>query len=156
MNRLLSLSAGKKVACLAFAVGTLLGSRYLTASARTEGLSFAGTEEFRRFAEKHGFHLHCGNGMGFFGSCFYVADRPLSLKTLESVQWKHDCGRTAAWKGILWISYCDPMLTDRDVFSGEETLPAVAVSGHWRLWGNVLAAGDPDMLDRLESLVRGR
>lgn len=155
MASLWSMRHGKTTTALALVLVALLGTRYLTASAGKKAVAFDDLASFKAFAEEQGCCFHCGNGSGWYGDNLFVGDRPLSLPDLEPVQWKHGCGESPAWKGILWVSRCGLESADGDFFGGGR-LPTVTVTGHWRVWGKVLVAGDPEMLDRLENSFLGR
>jgi hypothetical protein len=60
-----------------------------------------------------------------------------------------DCGLTPAWRGILWVC----QIESRAERLG---LQVEAIGGKWRVWGNVLVAGDEDLMDRIEEFYEDK
>jgi hypothetical protein len=112
-------------------------------------VQFEKLEDFKRFALEHGLHFHsgAGNSEKYFDS-FYVADRPLNIEDIAPLR-HSQCGQMPAWRGILWVAA-------RDSEHAPGYTYAESIGGHYRLWGNLLVAGDPQLLDRVERLCRER
>jgi hypothetical protein len=82
------------------------------------------------------------------GTIFFIADHLLSADDLLPVATRRDCGLTAGWRGIVWAAQAStPSLTIH---------PEHGIGGYCRVWGNVIVAGDKQLLDRIEELCRQR
>jgi hypothetical protein len=79
--------------------------------------------------------------------CF-ISDHPLSTDDLAGVATRQDCGLTPGWRGIVWVS---------QIQTSERFLdPDQGFGGHWRIRGNVIVAGDQQLMNRIEELYRNR
>jgi hypothetical protein len=108
---------------------------------------FATVEAAKQFCTSRGLHWHTGtNAVPTFNS-FYVADHPITFNDTLKVAFRSNCGMTPDWKGILWITQLNtsPMQTNFLPYS---------VGGKYRIWGNVLVAGDEDLMDQIETWFR--
>lgn len=127
-------------------VGVLLICRQVTFVPRP--VKFKTVQEFKELITSDGLHCHCGNASGLALNNFYVADRPITLDDLKDVQTRRDCGLTTAWRGIIWVT---------QIHYGVLTLCLdVGPSGKRRVWGNVLVAGDEELMDRVEAAFQSR
>ncbi len=113
----------------------------------SQQIAFATAEELQSFAEAHG--LHCQREVAGFGGVF-ITESKVSLKELAQRACKANCGLTPKWKGILWIKELDspdhPRPSNFD--------PDKDLGGKWRIWGNLVVAGDEEFMDRLEAWYR--
>ncbi|PWU17401.1 MAG: hypothetical protein C5B49_08925 [Bdellovibrio sp.] len=108
-------------------------------------VTFRDAREFKDFALSKGFFLHSGNENDIINSNYYLADHPITLDDVNRVPTRIDCGLTPAWCGILWVSQID--------YQGLRiALHTNHIGGKSRVWGNVLVAGDEDLMDRIEAL----
>jgi hypothetical protein len=135
------------VALILLILAVVVGGVWYSQPALTE---FEKLEDFRRFALEHGLHFHsgAGNSEKYFDS-FYVADRPLNIEDITPLR-HSQCGQTPAWRGILWVAARD------SEHSPHHFLYLESIGGHYHLWGNLVVAGDPELLDRVEQLCRQR
>jgi hypothetical protein len=128
------------LACL-ISVG---GWRLAVATNGSHPSRFASPRQVADFALQHGLCIHSGAGHSpvIRLSCF-VADHPLDMTQLNRLRMT-ECGLTPAWKGIIFVGYLN--------HGGQPSfaLHPNGLDGHYRIWGDVLAAGDPELLDRLE------
>jgi hypothetical protein len=72
----------------------------------------------------------------------YVSDQPLRLEQISRL-YTENCGLTPDWNGVAWVGV---------VHNDLSSLALNTLQGHYRIWGNVAIAGDPELLDRLEEL----
>jgi hypothetical protein len=118
-------------------------------SAAGRPVAFNDVQEFKTFAVSNGLYFHAGNHNGIVESPaldrnYYLADHAITLDDLIAVGHRRDCGLTSAWRGIIWV--CQ--------FRGEFGLLPDSLGGKWRVWGNVVVAGDEDLMDRIEDFWR--
>jgi hypothetical protein len=104
---------------------------------------FETSRDLKEFALANGLVFHCGNGNGIFYNNYYLADHPLALDDFPGVATRRDCGLTPAWHGVLWVCQL-----------GTSGPYPELIGGKWRIWGHVLVAGDPKLMDRIEELYR--
>jgi len=119
--------------------------RYEALSSTPKSIAFKNAAEFKDFALCNGFFFHRGNMNGVVGGNYFIADHLVTLDDLEEVLTRRDCGLTPAWRGILWVC----QIHDTPWFTALDT---DHVDGKRRVWGNVLVAGDEDLMDRIEEL----
>ncbi len=113
----------------------------------SQQIAFASTEELQSFAEAHG--LQCQREPGELGGVF-ITGASMALRELETRACKANCGLTPEWKGILWIKQIhSPNQNSLWHFDPEKDL-----GGKCRIWGNLVAAGDEEFMDRLEAWYR--
>ncbi len=131
----------------------LLGGILLFASIQcarqhsSQQIAFATAEELQSFAEVHG--LHCQREPDGFGGVF-ITDFRVSLQEISAKTCKANCGLTPEWKGILWIKQLRSPAQDAPWrFDPDDNL-----GGKWRIWGNLVVAGDEEFMDRLEAWYR--
>jgi hypothetical protein len=109
-------------------------------------VSFETARELRVFASAQGLQT-CNDGAND-GTIFFIADHLLCADDLTAVATRRDCGLTSGWHGIVWAAQArTPLMTIH---------PEDSFGGHWRVWGNVIVAGDVQLMDRLEELYRQR
>jgi hypothetical protein len=109
-------------------------------------VSFESAGELRGFAAASGLQTrNDGNGDS---SIFFISDHPLSTDDIMAVATRGDCGATPGWRGVVWTAQMRP----RSVVS----YPFQRSGGHWRIWGNMIVAGDERLMDRIEELYRNR
>ena len=118
---------------------------YLSSSSTPKSIAFKNAAEFKDFALCNGFFFHSGNVNGVVGGNYFIADHLVTLNDVEEVLTRRDCGLTPAWRGILWVC----QIHDTPWFTA---LATDHVDGKRRVWGNVLVAGDEDLMDRIEEL----
>ena len=111
-------------------------------------VSFADVREFKRFAEAEGLFHHTGARGPGSANNFFVADHSITFDDVTSIGTRRDCGLMPGWKGVLWV-YQIPARPDADYLFPEP-------SGNWRVWGNVLVAGDEALMDRMEQVKQSR
>jgi predicted outer membrane repeat protein len=109
-------------------------------------VSFETARELRVFALARGLQT-CNDG-GNDGTIFFISDRRLSADDLLQVATRRDCGLTPSWRGIVWATQISTPTLFID--------PTQGLGGHWRVWGNVMVAGDVQLMDRIEELYRNR
>jgi hypothetical protein len=124
---------------------TLAAAFLLLPLASPAPVRFSSLKEFREFAKKMGLFFHSGSVQPLIqaDNC-YFADHAVSFEEV-SVLSKQECGMTAAWRGIVWV------VRYSNAFSQFEFS---SIGGHHRLWGNIAAAGDAQLLDRIEEIFR--
>jgi hypothetical protein len=109
-------------------------------------VSFKTARELRVFASLHGLQT-CNDG-ATDGTIFFIADHLLSADDLAQVASRRACGLTPGWRGIVWAAQArKPAWTIQ---------PEHSLGGHWRVWGNVIVAGDAQLIVRIEELYRGQ
>jgi hypothetical protein len=139
----------KQAVGLACLIAAILGCRCAGESLLPQRVHFKDARAFREFAAANGLHLHSGTASGdvFAWNNLYVADHPIAIHDLEDVCTRRDCGLTPAWRGILWIAQInDPALRMHEY--------PESLGGKWRVWGNIMVAGDEDLMDRIEAMYR--
>ena len=125
----------------------LSGLALRTAVVSSSKIHFRSPHELAAFMERKGLHIHSGRGASSVIdiNCF-VADHSIGFEDIALLNMQ-ECGLTPAWRGIVFVGYID---------EGDHQLcgavTPVGINGHYRVWGRVLAAGDPALLDRLERL----
>jgi hypothetical protein len=135
----------KEVAGLLALTLAFWGCRYLASSWNPDRIAFAGASEFKDFVASRGIHINSGAASGNSRDKFFVADRPLALDDFENLQSRQNCGLTPSWRGILWVC---------EIHNAGNTLCTNQMDGKWRVWGNVIVAGDEDLMERIEELYR--
>lgn len=128
----------KAMVVLAFLLGCLFLVNWKPGAPHFETL-----EEFKRFAVRNGLFVHSGGSQpeAVYFDNFFVADHPVGLADLPLT--KTDCGLTPAWRGVIWVF----TLTHDSVH-----VQRSFISGKRRQWGNLIVAGDEQLMDRLERL----
>jgi hypothetical protein len=127
----------------------LSGLALRTAVVSSDKMHFRSPHKVAAFAEGKGLHVHSGRGASpvIDTNCF-VADHPITFKDVIALNMQ-ECGQTPVWRGIVFVGYLDD--GDHQTFGA---INPVGIHGHYRIWGRVLAAGDPALLDRLEQLYQ--
>jgi hypothetical protein len=113
-------------------------------------IQFKTLKQFRDFAVAHGLLFHRFDtpspdlawGSGDAAS-FFVSDHPVAIDDLLQLTTRN-CGLIPAWKGILLVHFQH----------AEMYISPTSIGGKWRLWGNLLVAGDEQLMDRVERLYR--
>jgi hypothetical protein len=132
------------VTFMACFVIVFLGWHWLAAP--PEAVTFETAHELRAFACTHGLQT-CNDG-GNSGTFFFISDHLLRTDDLAAVATRRDCGLTPGWRGVVWAAQAStPSLTIH---------PEYGLGGHWRVWGNVIVAGDAQLMDRIEEVYRRR
>jgi hypothetical protein len=103
---------------------------------------FESLGEFKEFAARNDFLLH-PSGVGGFTDNLYVSDHPVSPDHLSALT-KTSCGLNPAWRGIVWVHG----------HSWHSHVVPGSLTGKWRIWGNLLVAGDEGFMERLEERRR--
>jgi hypothetical protein len=111
-------------------------------------VDFKTPRDFADFAQQHGLFIHSGCGRSAIDSICIASDHPLDFDQIAQLNMQR-CGLTPAWKGVVLVGYLDQ--EDGKVFGA---LTPEGIDGYFRIWGNVLAAGDPALLDHLEDTYR--
>jgi hypothetical protein len=106
-------------------------------------IEFKTALELRNFISASGFSVYAQGTNP--GSIFYISDHALTPDNLAAVVELRHCGLVPSWRGILWVSQCR---------NPAWTLCPEHIGGTWRIWGNVLVAGDEELMDRLEEMYR--
>lgn len=106
---------------------------------------FTSLKDFEGFARTMGLYFHSGSAQLLVqaDNC-YFADHAVSFEELNVLS-KQECGMTPAWRGIIWV------VRHSNAFSEFELS---SIGGQRRLWGGIAAAGDPQLLDRIEEVFR--
>ena len=125
-------------------IGVLLLCRQFTLAPGP--VKFKTSQEVKNLISSEGLHVHAGSMDGHAGNNFFVADRPITLDDLQDVHTRRDCGLTPAWRGILWVT----QIESECMTYSFDALPG----GKWRIWGNVLVAGDEELMNRIEAAFR--
>jgi hypothetical protein len=111
------------------------------------GIHFDSARDLKELIADHDIHVHSGATGRGTDSNFFVADHPLTFDDTVKVAWRRDCGLTPAWQGIVWVAeIVDPV-------SGV-LIRIDQITGNYRIWGNVIVAGDERVMDRIEELAR--
>lgn len=119
----------------------VLGVAGLRTLAGPGPVAFKSLDDFCDFAQHWRFCCMFGNGETLCGSDnLFVALRRIPSESLPPT--KGNCGLTEAWRGVIWIA---------DI-TGPLAVQPTSLGGHWRLWGSLVAAGDPELMDRIEEL----
>ena len=105
-------------------------------------VQFDSLQVFTDFAVSAGYTVQ-PSGEGYPSDNCYVSDHPASLSELLSLT-KRDCGMTSAWRGVIWA------------YGRTQECPLApgSIGGKWRIWGNVLVAGDERLMDEVERRYR--
>ena len=128
--------------CSALLVITVVAGAYLTAPSP---LHFESARELRDLAESSGFLTH-NEGVNP-DTVFFVTERPVTKYELRAVASRSECGRSDAWKGIVWVTQLRTAFLDLDPDQ---------MTGNYRVWGNILVAGDDELIDQLEQTILRR
>ena len=127
---------------LAIALILVLGLLLLPSLSERRRVHFETPEELKEFAVENELAFHSGGlHVNDNRNNFFIADHPLSFESLPHT--RLDCGRTRAWRGIVWVT----------TNVGQASfLDANSIGGARRIWGNLLVAGDEKFMDHLEKL----
>lgn len=82
-----------------------------------------------------------------FGPVLWISSRQQPATKILRL-YKFKCGQTPDWKDICWAA----LIVEED----NHFVPGLSFDGHYRLWGNIVVAGDPDLLDRIEHICRDK
>jgi hypothetical protein len=145
MGLLVAIVFGRQTAGLVGVTVALFVGLHLVSRSTTRVPQFDSAVELHDFAVSMGLDFHCGNPGGLYCSNYFLADHPLTLDDLEPLGTRRDCGLTPVWRGILWVS---------QIRTESMTIHPEQLGGKWRVWGNVVGAGDEDLMDRIEELYR--
>jgi hypothetical protein len=103
---------------------------------------FKNLREFIQFAERNHFFLAPPTGIQ---NNTFATDHPFGADELREVAklGKRNCGLTPVWRGAVWACQIS--------FHGS-LLEIATIDGKLRIWGNVLVAGDEEVMDRIVRL----
>jgi hypothetical protein len=105
-------------------------------------IRFETLQDLTDFAVASGYKIE-HSGQGYLTDNCYISDHPVPMTDLLLLT-KRDCGLTSAWRGIIWAcSRCDMCC-----------ISPATIGGKWRIWGNVLVAGDEHLMDEVEQRYR--
>jgi hypothetical protein len=126
----------------------LLLGIYELVSPERPPVRFSSLKEFEEFARSQGLFVHSGgeNPDSYLVN-YYVADHPLTREHLLAIPTKTECGLTPGWRGIVWIA----VVTGP---SGTLLTQPGSIGGKWRIWGNLLVAGDEGLMAAIETRYR--
>lgn len=106
------------------------------------------TLELRQLIETSELFCHSGTLGNVASDNFYIADRPFDYAASLAVADRLKCGLTPMWRGVVWVT---------DIKSAAGIVVDTAyIGGRYRIWGNVLIAGDENLMDQLEALYHRR
>jgi hypothetical protein len=104
-----------------------------------EAPQFQDVRELQAWAERRGLYCRSDRADNKVTRWLAVATRPVSWDEANSVPlWRPGARRHGALPGVVWAANCSPSLA----------LPPGG--GACRVWGQVVVAGDPQLLDRIE------
>jgi hypothetical protein len=110
-------------------------------------IHFSTIAQAKEFFLRQGLFCHDGTkGKNAFGN-YFVASHPIDFDSLQMIINRRNCGMTPAWRGILWICQLHRGNNGWIVITD-------SVDGNCRVWGDVLVAGDEELMDRIEELFR--
>jgi len=127
-------------------LGGLLICRQVVSTCKS--VTFKSSEELKVLIVADGLHWHTGNKNGRVRNNFYVADRAITFDDVADVATQSDCGRTPAWRGIVWVAQLDNEDKSYRLVS--------APRGIWRIWGEVIVAGDEKLIARIEAAFHSK
>ena len=114
---------------------------------QSDTVEFASIEDARDFFQSRGLHCHLGTSGAPMMDSFFVADHPLAFDDILAVSFRSQCGEKPEWKGVLWVVQLQK--------KGSATAIDVnSIGGKTRVWGNIVVAGDNDLMDHIEKLYR--
>jgi hypothetical protein len=131
--------------CLVAIIWTAVACIHFLAVAITpKPIQFRTLREFMEFAKAKQLVLIPPTGV----NSTFISAHPPSAEQLSEITMlnKKKCGLTPAWRGIVWACQID----SKWLQLGTET-----ISGNRRFWGNLLVAGDEEMMERIERLYHG-
>lgn len=113
-------------------------------ASQSTSTTFESASELREFAEGHGLYVHAGGTDT--NTCYFVADHDIDGDDCSAAASRFNCGHGPEWKGLVWVC---------QIHSPGHSLCDNLVTGHKRVWGNVLIAGDPAVIDQIERRFQG-
>ena len=119
---------------------------YYSLAAPPAPVGFETARELRSFVDASGLQTRDDGAPN--GGLFFITDHALTVKDMEAVATRRDCGLTPSWRGILWATQISA--------STSTVYPTQGFGGKWRVWGNVVVAGDEDLMDHIEELYRNQ
>jgi hypothetical protein len=144
MRLLLALSCWKQTTGLLFLMAAFGGYYCVDAALDADRHHFENVYAFKDFCTEHGFYFHSGTAYVYMcGETCFIADHPVTKEDLAELRLTRNCGLTPNWRGIIWVSRAH---------SSSLTIYPEHIGGNWRLWGNVVVAGDAELMDRIEAL----
>jgi hypothetical protein len=131
-----------------FLVSVILLATTLTSwlAAPRAPISFDTSADLRSFVESQ--DLQTRNDGVVQSTYFFIADHPVTTDDMVLVSTRQDCGLTASWRGIVWVGQIRA--------TSSVMYPTQGFGGKWRIWGNVVVAGDEELMDRIEELYRNQ
>jgi hypothetical protein len=109
-------------------------------------VGFETARELRSFVDASG--LQTRNDGAANDRLFFITDHVVTVKDMEALATRRDCGLTPGWRGILWATQISASIST--------VYPTQGFGGKWRVWGNVVVAGDEQLMDRIEELYRNK
>jgi hypothetical protein len=139
-----NLLRGKGLCLVALIWATVAGIHFLAVAINPKPIQFRTLREFMEFAKAKQLVLVPPTGV----NSTFISDHPPSAEQLREITMlnKNKCGLTPAWRGIVWACQID---------SKRLHLNTETISGNRRYWGNLLVAGDEEMMERIERLYHG-
>lgn len=128
----------KSLLLIAFAILVVAACYYFW----PKSVSFPDIHDARAAVEEAGYHCIADRADGKVNNGFFVTRRPLAWEDANEM-WKAGL-LGEEWKGRVWVTRNSanlPLATSHD-----DVAP--------RIWGNVLALGDPELLDELETTLQ--
>jgi hypothetical protein len=119
---------------------------YYRLAAPPAPVGFETARELRSFVDASG--LQTRDDGAAKNRIFFITDHAVSSDDMEAVATLRDCGLTPSWRGILWVTQIRAATTT--------VYPTQGFGGKWRVWGNVIVAGDEQLMDLIEELYRNQ
>jgi hypothetical protein len=137
----------RQLASLIGVMGALLFCLHLISASKPKPVHFKTLREFKDFALSKGL-CFSKQPVPLFDN-FFIADHPLSIESLQElpIVRKRDCGLTPAWRGLLWVCA---------IHSRYGQVDFETIGGKKRIWGKLLVAGDEELMNRIEQLLRSQ
>jgi hypothetical protein len=125
-------------------VGILAASIFF-AGADQRPADFESAQELKSLLERNGWCCNWGGAdtstVGLTN--FYVTRHPVTRAQLPAT--KRTCGQTSDWRGMVWVT---------QIQQNHCGICIRSISGCKRIWGNVLVAGDEEVMDAIEEIYR--
>ena len=102
--------------------------------------AFRNVAELQAWAEGHGLYCRTDREDGRMGGGLALATRPLGWVEVMMLP-KGEPTLRPIWRGVVWAM---------NRSTGLDGMPAPPWEGECRVWGGVIATGDPALLDRIE------
>ena len=106
---------------------------------------FATSRELSDFLTSRGFSLQHGHAPPGAVVNFIFSDHVLADEDAADLSCCTDCGLTPKWKGVVRVN---------QIHSSIGSLVTTSIGGNTRIWGNLLLAGDDELIERVLEAVR--